>query len=71
MTFKMEKDIMDAVVAKQYFRNNIEKMREISQQQQYAKNILLQNEGITGISHEDGPHGEKVRVSRSVVSDCL
>jgi len=33
MTFKMEKDIMDAVVAKQYFRNNIEKMREISQQQ--------------------------------------
>ena len=45
--------------------------REISQQQQYAKNILLQNEGITGISHEDGPHGEKVRVSRSVVSDRL
>ena len=44
--------------------------REISQQQQYAKNILLQNEGIIGICHEARPHGEKVKVSCSVVSDC-
>ena len=44
--------------------------REISQQQQYAKNILLQNEGIIGIYHEARPRGEKVKVSRSAVSDC-
>ena len=45
--------------------------REISQQQQYAKNILLQNEGITGTYHEARPRGEKVKVSCSVVSGCL
>lgn len=43
---------------------------EISQQQQCAKNILLQNEGGTGIYHEARPRGEKVKVSRSAVSDC-